>query len=86
MNRRSLLSLATSSLALVILGAGSLRAEEYRVTGPLVHENLAIYLVHSISAAGAVPLTLDEALAKRAGTVHETEPVPELQIENLGTD
>jgi hypothetical protein len=61
------------------------RADDYRVTGPIVHENLAIYLVHGKSATGPVPLTLDEALAKRAVKVHETGNVNELQIENLGS-
>jgi hypothetical protein len=85
MHRRSLLALAASSLAFMALGATA-RADEYRVTGPLVHENLAIYLVHGASAAGAVPLTLDEALARNVVKVHETGSVNELQIENLGTD
>jgi hypothetical protein len=86
MHRRSLLALAGSSLALLALGLTAARADEYRVSGPIVHENLAIYLVHGKSAAGAVPLTLDEALAKRAVKVHETGNVNELQIENLGAD
>jgi hypothetical protein len=86
MHRRALLALASSSLAVMILGHSAARADEYRVSGPVVHENLAIYLVHGKSAAGAVPLTLDEALRKGAVKVHETGTVSELQIENLGTD
>jgi len=86
MHRRALLALASSSLAVMILGHTAARADEYRVSGPVVHENLAIYLVHGKSAAGAVPLTLDEALRKGAVKVHETGTVSELQIENLGTD
>ena len=84
MHRRILGALAASSLALVTMGAA--RADDYRVTGPVVHDNLAIYLVHGKSAAGPVPLTLDEALAKRSVKVHETGNVNELQIENLGND
>src|SRR5207302_248266 len=45
-----------------------------------------IYLIHGKSAAGPVPLTLEEALAKRAVRVHETGNVNQLQIENLGDD
>jgi hypothetical protein len=86
MHRRALLALAASSLALMTLGNNAARADEYRVGAPIIHENLAIYLVHGKSAAGAVPLTLDEALAKGAVKVHETGNVSELQIENLGTD
>ena len=84
MHRRLLAALAASSLALLTLNPA--RAEEYRVTGPVIHENLAIYLVHGKSAGGPVPLTLDEALAKHAVKVHETGNVNELQVENLGSD
>ena len=52
MHRRALLALAGSSLAFLALGFTSSRADEYRVSGPIVHENLAIYLVHGKSAAG----------------------------------
>src|ERR1043165_3186493 len=84
MHRRTLIALAASSLAILTLCPA--RADEYRVTGPVVHENLAIYLVHGKSAAGPVPLTLEEALAKGAVKVHETGNVNELQIENLGAN
>jgi hypothetical protein len=83
MHRRALIALASSLAVLAICPA---RADDYRVTGPVVHENLAIYLVRGRSAAGPVPLTLDEALKKRSVNVHETGSVNELQIENLGDD
>ena len=54
MHRRLLAALAASSLALLTLNPA--RADEYRVTGPVVHENLAIYLIHGKSGAGPVPL------------------------------
>src|SRR6185503_19897929 len=84
MHRRLLAALAASSLAILTLYPA--HADEYRVTGPAVHENLAIYLVHGKSAAGPVPLTIEEAQGKRAVKVHETGNVNELQIENLGND
>ncbi|TMJ01048.1 MAG: hypothetical protein E6G97_16970 [Alphaproteobacteria bacterium] len=84
MHRRLLAALAASSLALLTFSAA--RADDYRITGPMVHQNLAIYLVHGKSAAGPVPLTLDEALARRTVKVHETGNVNELQVENLGAD
>ena len=84
MHRRTFVALAASSLALLTLYPA--RADDYRVSGPVIHDNLAIYLVHGKSAAGPVPLTLDEALAKRTVKVHETGHVNELQIENLGND
>jgi hypothetical protein len=86
MQRRSLLALAALSLPFC-LPSGSMvaRAESgYRITGPVVHENLAVYFVHGASSAGAVPLTLAEALEAKAVRVVETGNVNELVIENLG--
>src|SRR4051794_18813278 len=70
MYRRALLALAASSLAVLTICPA--RADDYRVTGPVVHENLAIYLVHGKSAVGPVPLTLEDALTKGSVKVHET--------------
>jgi len=57
-----------------------------RISGPHVHNNLAVYFVHGTSAAGPVPLTLQEALAKGNVQVIETGRVNELQIENTGAE
>ena len=54
-----------------------------RISGPVVHENLAIYFVHGTSQAGAVPLTLAEALSRHLAEVRETGHVNALEIENL---
>src|SRR5581483_4228075 len=97
MHRRAWLALAASSLALIGFGVGLTGgdaalgdalapADETHVSGPIIHENLAIYLIHGKSASGPVPLTLDEALAKRVVKVHETGNVNELQVENLGNE
>ena len=75
-----------SALALILLlfaGAAN-AAADYRVSGPYVHRNLAVYLVHGKSAAGPVPLTLQEAIAKGSVVVHETGNVRRLSIENRG--
>jgi len=55
-----------------------------RVSGPFVHDNLAVYFLHGASAGGAIPLTLQEALAKGSVQVTETGRVNELEIENRG--
>jgi hypothetical protein len=86
MHRLLLPALAATSLALLSFGATGARAEDYRVSGPFTHENLSIYLIHGKSAEGRVPLTLDEALAKRAVRVHETGDVNQLAVENLGDE
>ncbi|KAB2918339.1 MAG: hypothetical protein F9K29_08335 [Hyphomicrobiaceae bacterium] len=57
-----------------------------RVSGPHVHENLAVYFLHGASVGGPVPLTLQEALAKGTVQVVETGRVNELQIENKGAE
>jgi hypothetical protein len=85
MHRSLLPALAATSLAFATLAFGA-RADEYRVSGPVTHENLAIYLIHGPSVAGKVPLTLDEALRKSAVRVHETGNVNELTVENLGNE
>ncbi|MCW5772269.1 MAG: twin-arginine translocation signal domain-containing protein [Rhodospirillaceae bacterium] len=59
-------------------------ATPQRISGPVRHENLAVYLVHGPSQDGPVPLTLQEALEKKAVIVHETGDVNRLVIENRG--
>ena len=49
MHRRSLLALAASSPAFLTFGTTASRADEYRVTGPIVHDNLSI-LAASVAA------------------------------------
>jgi cell envelope opacity-associated protein A len=60
--------------------------EGSHVSGPIVHDNLAIYLVHASGAGSAVPLTLQEALDRTAVRVRETGSVNELTVENFGSD
>jgi hypothetical protein len=77
------------ALVALLLLAPAARAEEgaldaYRISGPVTHDNLAIYLVHGKSAPGPVPLTLQEALAQGKAKVHEKGNVNELEIENVG--
>jgi hypothetical protein len=56
------------------------------ISGPHIHDNLAIYFLHGESASGPVPLSLQEALAKGSVQVVETGRVNELQIENTGPE
>jgi hypothetical protein len=60
--------------------------EGYRLSDPVVHGNLAIYFVHGKSRGGPIPLTLQEALARKVITVRETGQVNELQVENTGAE
>src|SRR5205809_4571600 len=61
--------------------------EPLKITGPHVHENLAIFLIHGEDrATGKNWLTLQEALEKKKAVVRETSNVNELIIENTGDD
>jgi hypothetical protein len=86
MHRRSFIHFVISCLALVpfCISTDGTASENYRISGPIVHDNLAIYLVHGTSASGPVPLTLQEAIAKGTAVVHETGDVNRLDIENGG--
>jgi hypothetical protein len=80
----------TALISLCLLPGGA-RAETdnpagYRLSEAVVHGNLAIYFVHGASRAGPVPLTLQEAMAKRVITVRETGRVNELEVENTGDE
>jgi hypothetical protein len=74
----------TAAAGLFAVGASAAEPEAYRISGPVVHENLAIYFVHGTSAKGPVPLTLQEALANGSTVVRETGSVNQLEVENKG--
>ena len=79
--------LAAAAFAAIGASGGPAFADQnVRVSGPVAHENLAVYFVHGPSAGGTVPLTLQEALAKGSVQVIETGRVNELQIENTGPE
>jgi len=86
MHRRAFVGIFASFVALLPFGSLLSAADGTRVSGPIVHDNLAIYLVHGTAAAGTVPLTLQEALAKGRVKVSETGSVNELTVENIGND
>jgi hypothetical protein len=80
---------AALCLGLAQLAGGHANAEtgdDYRLTGPAVHGNLAIYFVHGQSRGGPVPLTLAEALARKTIEVREKGQVNELRVENTGNE
>ncbi len=71
-------------LAALVVSMPAFADQTYRVTGPFAHDNLSIYLIHGAGRAGAMPRTLSEALIDGSVTVHETDKVTELAIENKG--
>lgn len=64
-----------------------LKAGDLRISGPYVHDNLAVFLIHGADRlAGKNYLTLQEALEKKIVIVHETGDVNELSVENVSKD
>jgi hypothetical protein len=59
---------------------------DYRITGPYVHENLTVFLIHGADRSSGTLLTLQEAMAAKTLVVHETSNVNELEVENLGDE
>jgi hypothetical protein len=82
-----LAALSASPLILSAIAAfGAAPSDPVRVSGPVTHENLTVYFIHGTSAPGKAPLTLEEALVKRAVEVRETGNVNQLEIENRGNE
>jgi len=76
---------ALLAVCAAVMGAGGAWAETPpRVSAPLTHNNLAVYLIHGASAPGPVPLTIQEAMSAGRLTVHETGDVNNLAVENTG--
>jgi hypothetical protein len=78
-------------LSLCLMQGGGAHAETgstdgYRLSDPAIHGNLAIYFVHGKSRDGPVPLTLQEALAKKVVDIREIGHVNELIVENVGAE
>jgi hypothetical protein len=93
MSRLKLLSRLSAAIALAFVlpltsghAAEPVAADAYHLSGPLTHDNLAIYFVHGESRPGPVPLTLQEALANKTVEVRETGNVNELQVMNTGDE
>ena len=78
-----------AALAAGIVAAASTTAaamgDDYHLTGPYTHRDLAIYLIHREAMVDApVPLTLEEAMARGSVEVVETGDVETLVIRNRG--
>ena len=86
MRRRAFVHLAAFFLVSLAFGPSVFAADDMRISGPIVHDNLAVFLLHGSAADKAVPATLQEALAKGTVKVDETGSVNELTVENLGAE
>ena len=76
------ISLAQQQKGTDVRGPGN--ESNYRLSGPYIHKNLTIFLVHGKDLiAGHSFLTLQEALAQKKVVVYETKDVNELAIRNL---
>lgn len=86
--RNAACAAAILTLGLSVLAAGGAETPRdggYVLSGPYVHDNLAVYLIHGEDRVkGREFLTLQEAVAKGLVVVHETGDVNELVVENRG--
>jgi hypothetical protein len=60
MRRRSFVHLVVSCIVFLPVAATAANVG-IQVSGPLVHDNLAVYFVHGSAAQNAVPMSLEEA-------------------------
>ena len=88
MSRTLLRFVATSWIAMLafITPGRCDPADEYKISEPVAHENLTVYLVHAKTSGGPVPMTLQEALEKKKVRVIETGNVNQLAVENLADE
>lgn len=85
MSWQTIILYATLAVPFAAMTAAPAHAQDApRVSGPVVHQNLAVYFLHGPSADGPAPLTLQEAMAQAKVVVHETGSVNMLSIENTG--
>ncbi len=67
--------------------ATTVKAGDYRLSGPYTHKNLTIFLVHGKNVyEGKTFITLQEAMVQKKVVVYETKTVNQLAIENLSND
>lgn len=73
--------------AVIVIGSACSQADSQSggpITGPVVHENLAVYFVKGDNPSqGVAFLTLSEAMDQGLITVHETGDVGNLTIDNV---
>ncbi len=76
---------AALPLAILFSPASSFAAglEGIAISEPLNHDNLVIYLLHGVSTAAPVPITLQEAFEKKLVRVKETGRVDQLTVDNF---
>jgi hypothetical protein len=83
-NAMRLISIAFLGIFVFVISESASCAEDYKISGPFAHENLAVYFVHGPSQAGPVPKTLRDAADNNLIGVTETRKVNQLIVENRG--
>jgi hypothetical protein len=72
-----------AGLLINVRAQNSTTTPEYRLSGPYIHGNLTVFLVHGKDQTTKTFLTLQEALAQKKVRIYETKDVNELAIRNL---
>ncbi len=81
--QRVLLTLVLVAASLTVSMRADCQSSRYRVSPPVQHENLSVFLIHGENEAEHENvLTLQEAMDQGLLVVHETSSVNELAVEN----
>ena len=80
-----------SAILSALIGCGAVMAasapSSVKISGPYVHENLSIFLIHSSAAPAVDPyVTLEKAMGTGNVVVYETNQVNELAVENVSNN
>ena len=76
----------TVGVCLLAAAVGVSGQAAYRISEPITHKNLTIFLIHGADASSNKDLiTLEEALKMKIFKVYETEDVNELMVENISS-
>lgn len=76
----------TVGVCLLAAAVGVFGQAAYRISEPITHKNLTIFLIHGADVSNNKDLiTLEEALKMKVFKVYETEDVNELMVENISS-
>jgi ARG/rhodanese/phosphatase superfamily protein len=69
-----------------VLASATICFAQTRLSGPFMHNNLTIFLIHGADKSTKNLLTLDEAIDQHKVVVYETRNVNELAVENVSSE
>ena len=80
------MKLFAAAFALALVWGANAADNDYRISDPVAHDNLTVFLIRGTSHSAGKLLTLADAIAQHKVIVYETKQVNELAIENISKD